>query len=449
VTGTDVGQGIAADGTGGVVVTGTSNGAFLVKYDTNGVQQWSQSFRSPVLVQGQDVAISPAGTIALTGNLRGTANFGGAPLTSAGDDDIFLAVFEATGAHRWSQRFGNTGDDWGHGCTFDAPGNLMMTGVFSNSVDFGGGRLVGAGLNDVYLVKFVDDDTPPVIMCPADVEVEQTTPDGTPATHPVIAAFLAGVSASDIVDPAPVVTHNAPDIFPVGTTTVTFRATDASGNYAECMATVGVHDRTPPRLVVVLDKDMLWPPNNEFVTVCAKVTASDYRDAEMPFWLVSITSNEPPLPGAGERAQDIRGADFGKPDLCFELRAARAGSGNGRVYEIVYATMDGAGNTGYGKAWVRVPHDVAAALTSVHPNPFNPQATLEYTLREGGRTQIAIYDARGSLVRRLVDQVMPAGEQRVTWNGLDGAGRPVGSGIYFVKLTAGSDVDTRKIVLLK
>jgi flagellar hook assembly protein FlgD len=85
----------------------------------------------------------------------------------------------------------------------------------------------------------------------------------------------------------------------------------------------------------------------------------------------------------------------------------------------------------------------------VYPNPFNPQTTVEYLLLEDGRVQVAIYDARGSLVRRLVDQTMPAGEHRVTWNGLDGAGQPVGSGIYFVKLATGSGVDTRKMVLLK
>lgn len=448
----DVGQGIAADAMGGVVATGTNNGAFLVKYDANGTQEWSQSFRSNLVVQGQDVVVNSAGTIVLTGNLRGTANFGGEPLVSAGDDDIFIAFFEATGAHRWSQRFGNTGDDWGHACTFAASGDLLATGVFSASVDFGGGPLVSAGLNDVYLVKFNDevvDITPPVITCPADVDVEQTTPQGTPATHPVIAAFLVGVSASDDVDPAPVVTHDAPDNFPIGITTVTFRATDASGNPAECTAAVSVLDTTPPQIVVVLDKTLLWPPNHQYVPVCAKVTVSDNGTGEPIFWLVSITSDEPALPGAGQKAQDIRGAEFGTPDLCFELRAARAGNGDGRVYEIVYATTDGSGNTITTTAWVRVPHDVWAALTSVHPNPFNPQTTLEYTLREGGQVQLAIYDARGSLVRRLVDQVMPAGDYRVTWNGLDGAGRPVGSGIYFVRLSAGSDVDSRKIVLLK
>jgi flagellar hook assembly protein FlgD len=88
-------------------------------------------------------------------------------------------------------------------------------------------------------------------------------------------------------------------------------------------------------------------------------------------------------------------------------------------------------------------------LTSVHPNPFNPQTTLAYTLWEDGHVQMMIYDVRGSLVRRLVDQDMPAGEHRVVWNGADQTGLPVASGIYFVRLSAGSQVDTRKIVLLK
>jgi len=451
----DMGQGIGVDANGNVVVTGTYNDAFLVHYDTNGVQQWSRSFDSTDMAQGLDLAITPAGAIAITGNLRGTADFGGGPLTSAGNADIFLAIYESTGDHRWSQRFGNTGDDWGHGCAFNSSGDLIASGIFAATVNFGGAPLVSAGLSDVYRVRFDDEDddpvdtAPPVIICPAGVQVELTSPDGTPATHPVIAAFLAGASASDNLDPAPGITHDAPAIFSLGTTTVTFRATDASGNYAECTSSVTVLDTTVPQIIVVLDKNVLWPPNHQFVTVCAQVTVSDNGPWEPIFWLVSITSNEPVKHGTGQPAQDIRGASFGTPDLCFDLRAERSGSSDYRVYEIVYAARAGTGNPVYATAFVRVPHDMSPVLTSVHPNPFNPQATLEYTLWEGGQIQLAIYDARGSLVRRLVDQNMPAGEHRVVWNGADQTGLPVASGIYFVRLSAGSQVDTRKIVLLK
>jgi flagellar hook assembly protein FlgD len=67
--------------------------------------------------------------------------------------------------------------------------------------------------------------------------------------------------------------------------------------------------------------------------------------------------------------QDIRGASIETPDLCFDLRAERAGNGSGRVYEV--------------------------------------------------------------------DQTTPAGEHRVTWNGVDQAGRTVVSGIYCVTISAG------------
>lgn len=459
----DIGQGIGTDASGAVVVTGVYDGAFLVKYDTNGVQQWSRSFPSSDVIQGLDLAVSGAGTIIVTGNLRGATNFGGGPLTSAGDDDIFLAVCEADGAHRWSQCFGSTGDDWGYGCAFDRAGDLIATGMFSASVDFGGGAMVSAGLSDAYLVKFDDtvaDTTPPTITCPASVQVEAAGAGGTPATDATIAAFLLGVSASDDTDPAPVITHDAPAVFPIGTTPVTFSATDVSLNQAECTAAVTVVDTTPPEISVVLDHDLLWPPNHKFVTVCAEVTVAD--NAEPEFALVSITSNESTNGrGDGHTKEDIRGASFGTPDLCFDLRAERSGNGDGRIYEIVYTASDGSGNAVYDTVEVRVPHDMSgdmnettgseqsSALTSVHPNPFNPQTTVEYMLAADDPVRIVIYDARGSMVRSLVDQRMPAGGHRVMWNGIDQAGRPVSSGIYFVKMVAGSHVESRKLVLLK
>jgi hypothetical protein len=88
-------------------------------------------------------------------------------------------------------------------------------------------------------------------------------------------------------------------------------------------------------------------------------------------------------------------------------------------------------------------------LSSIHPNPFNPQTTVEFALASAQHVRILIYDVRGSLVRRLVDQSMGAGEQRAVWDGADDAGRQATSGIYFVRMTAGTHVQTRKIVMLK
>jgi flagellar hook assembly protein FlgD len=62
---------------------------------------------------------------------------------------------------------------------------------------------------------------------------------------------------------------------------------------------------------------------------------------------------------------------------------------------------------------------------------------------------IDVFNVRGVRVRSLVDESQSMGEHQVTWNGADDAGQPASSGLYFVRMTAGSYTETRKIVMLK
>lgn len=91
----------------------------------------------------------------------------------------------------------------------------------------------------------VHDSTAPTLAAPPDLVVtcSQTTADGrgcAKTDDPAIAAWLASASASDSVDAAPTVTHDAPAVFPIGVTTVTFRAVDDGGNSAQGTARVRV-----------------------------------------------------------------------------------------------------------------------------------------------------------------------------------------------------------------
>ena len=86
------------------------------------------------------------------------------------------------------------------------------------------------------------DLTPPVPVCPGNVTVQSDGPNGVPASNPVVQAFLASVTVTDSVDPAPTLTNDAPAIFPIGETIVTFTATDAAGNVARCANLVTVND---------------------------------------------------------------------------------------------------------------------------------------------------------------------------------------------------------------
>ena len=87
------------------------------------------------------------------------------------------------------------------------------------------------------------------------------------------------------------------------------------------------------------------------------------------------------------------------------------------------------------------------ALTVSGPNPFNVETEFLYTLPEGaGIVSLAIYDARGRLVTRLLDGSGVPGTHRVAWNGSDGEGRAVPSGVYFSRLTWKGGSRTRSLV---
>jgi hypothetical protein len=78
------------------------------------------------------------------------------------------------------------------------------------------------------------------------------------------------------------------------------------------------------------------------------------------------------------------------------------------------------------------------------PNPFNPMTVIEFALPRDAHAALRIYDVHGRLVATLVDRVVAAGPQSVTWDARDQA-----SGIYFYQLVSGDQVVTRKMALLK
>ena len=89
------------------------------------------------------------------------------------------------------------------------------------------------------------------------------------------------------------------------------------------------------------------------------------------------------------------------------------------------------------------------ALNQNFPNPFNPSTEIRYQLPESGPVQLVVYDLLGQEVKVLADGAAEAGVHSVTWSGVDGMGRPVGSGIYLVRMKAGEFVQVRKMTLAR
>jgi hypothetical protein len=196
-----------------------------------------------------------------------------------------------------------------------------------------------------------------------------TVTDSNPAiTAPADVTVTAGPSCTAIVNPgSPVasgpctgvtVTSSRSDgqplaaPFPLGTTTITWTATDAANNSASATQTVTV---TAPPLVITggtANPNSLWPPNHKMVPVTVTYSISG-GCGTAACTITSVTSNEPINGlGDGDASPDWTIVDAHHVNL----RAERSGTGSGRIYTITITCTDGGGHTALKTVQVTVAH---------------------------------------------------------------------------------------------
>ena len=137
-------------------------------------------------------------------------------------------------------------------------------------------------------------------------------------------------------------------------------------------------------------------------------------------------------------------AEPGRIDYSFDDGAARA--------DLAYVYRLGLVSRGDERLSQEVAVLAAAPRFVLHPNrpnPFNPSTEIRFELARRGRARLAVYDPSGRHVRDLVDGILGAGHAHATWDGTDGAGRAVASGIYFCRLTSGGQSAVQRLVLLR
>lgn len=140
----------AVDFGGGALTAAGGTDAFLAVLGADGAHKWSKSFGNGSHQYAYGVAAHPGGNIVVAGSFEGQIDLGGGLLSTAGLADIFVASFGAAGNHVWSKRFGSSGQQYAYGVAAGS-GNIALTGAFAGSVDFGCGVLTSAGGNDLYV----------------------------------------------------------------------------------------------------------------------------------------------------------------------------------------------------------------------------------------------------------------------------------------------------------
>lgn len=167
------GSAVGADADGNVIVAGSfhdgidlgagplqSAGAsdlFVAKYDPSGELLWSRQYGGPGHQWPEDMAVDAQGNVVLIGGLHDGADFGDGYAPAAGETDFFVLKLDPSGKRLWSRQLGTTGYDYGLGIAVGSGGALALTGSFEGTLDLGGGALVPAGSDDVFVAWLSPD----------------------------------------------------------------------------------------------------------------------------------------------------------------------------------------------------------------------------------------------------------------------------------------------------
>ena len=140
-SGDDTVHGVSADGSGNVYISGDSNGAFVSKYNDAGALQWTSRLNASF---SRSVSADGLGNVYISGGTYGS--LGG---TNMGGVDAFIAKYNAAGELQWTKQLGTTHSDESWGVSADGLGNVYLSGRTR-------GNLAGpiAGEQDAFIAKY-------------------------------------------------------------------------------------------------------------------------------------------------------------------------------------------------------------------------------------------------------------------------------------------------------
>jgi hypothetical protein len=169
--------GIAADASGNVVVASSfndnlvigsttlvSNGGydfFIAKFSPDGTPLFAKSFGGTSTDYARSLAVDPQNNILVTGCFTNTVNFGGTSLTSLGGRDVFIAKYDPNGNSVWAKQASGASSEQGFAVTTDNSGNVFVSGLtYSSSMTFGTIVVDYISSNNMFLAKYSASGTP-------------------------------------------------------------------------------------------------------------------------------------------------------------------------------------------------------------------------------------------------------------------------------------------------
>ena len=146
---------------GDITLTADASGdIFIAKLDANGDFIWATQAAGSGHGYGYAVSGYSDDSLVVTGGFSGSTSFGDITLTSASSGyDVFIAKLNSDGTYDWANGFGGTSHDVGTGVVSLDDGGALVTGYFHNTVTIGDTTLTSAGNQDIYIAKVNSDGT--------------------------------------------------------------------------------------------------------------------------------------------------------------------------------------------------------------------------------------------------------------------------------------------------
>lgn len=448
----DQGRSVIKTSDGGYVIAGftDSYGAgqtdvYLVKTDNLGHTVWERTYGGASDDYGRSVLQTSDGGYVIGGS---TGSYG------AGSFDFYLVKTNAGGDTLWTRTYGGLDGDWGSSVALTEDGGYLVTGqTFS----------FGAGNNDMYLVKTdgLGDTLWTRTYGGSDYDLGASslqTGDGGYIITGYTESFGAGASDVALIEADSLGNTIWNRTFGDSIDDRGWSVALASdGGYVVGGSTrsfgAGEYDFY---LIKTDDEGRVWEnlPPDLFDQADTTVAANEY----LTFTLEAI---DPDLDSTWFSSPDLpTGATLDPLSGLFEWTPT---SGQLGLHTVTFVVIDNGSPAMADTEQTAITvteaigvsgdedelRHVTRYLAQNRPNPFGSSTTICYSVKSRARVLVSVYDIRGALVRRLVDDAVPAGVHRVTWDGRDGRGKGVGSGVYFCRLQAGEFAETKRMVLLR